>query len=548
MKKKLASIVLVAMLASAGLLIVVGNAVADIGTYAKAVSDEEWNRTFGRSNYDVGDSVQQTTESGYIITGWTKSYGAGESDVWLIKTGVNGNEEWNKTFGGSSSDGGRSVQQTIDRGYIIAGWTYSCGTGWPGDVWLIKTDENGNEEWNKTFGGSYHDNGQTVLQTSDGGYIIVGYTESYGAGYEDAWLIKTDANGNEEWNKTFGGSSRDYAYSLQQTSDGGYIIAGTTRSYGAGGYDLWLIKTNFNGNEEWNKTFNRSDGDVGYSVQQTEDGGVIVAGYTYVAGYPDVWLINTDANGNEEWNKTFGGSHFDIGNSVQQTLDSGYIIAGETRSYDVRYDVLLIKTDASGNEEWNRTFGAKSRNDEGQSVQQTLDGGYIIAGHTWSYGAGNCDAWLIKVKGEPTISIFDTGASENPYPSIMGTHNGTITPSYNITVSTLYTYACVGTGGHTEFIEIYETGIPIANGTWNGYKGDWHNITIHNLTGGAPYVTLLKDHKYNYTIRTGSYPQIIHESPFNATGGTITCTEFTDANGKVYKDWIPAIKLFLEES
>jgi len=145
----------------------------------------------------------------------------------------------------------------------------------------------------------------------------------------------------------------------------------------------------------------------------------------------------------------------------------------------------------------------------------------------------------------PAPSVFDTEPSENPYPSIMGTHKGKIIPSCNINVSTLYTYQCVGTGGHTESIELYdENDILIANGTWNGYQGDWHNITIHNVTnGGASYVMLLKGHKYNYTIITGSYPQIIHEPSKEVTGGTITCSSFVDANGKGYDDWIPAIRL-----
>jgi len=137
--------------------------------------------------------------------------------------------------------------------------------------------------------------------------------------------------------------------------------------------------------------------------------------------------------------------------------------------------------------------------------------------------------------------VFDTGPGT--YPSLMGTHNGTIIPSVNITVNKMYTYPCAGTGGHTESIEISENGELIANSSWNGYQGDWHNITIHNVTG-APYVTLLKGHKYNYTIITGSYPQIIHEPSKEVTGGTITCTSFIDANGKVYNDWIPAIKFF----
>ena len=153
-------------------------------------------------------------------------------------------------------------------------------------------------------------------------------------------------------------------------------------------------------------------------------------------------------------------------------------------------------------------------------------------------GDGNTDTAIVEIC--EAVSIFGTGAGT--YPSIMGTLNGTITPSYNINVSTLYTYPCVGTGGHTESIELYENGIPIANGTWNGYIGDYHNITLHNVSG-TPYVMLLEEHKYNYTIITGSYPQIIHARSKNVTGGVINCTEFIDANGKEYNNWIPAIRL-----
>jgi len=367
--------------------------------------DTLWTKTFGGSLHDDAISVQQTSDGGYIVVGSTNSYGAGSFDVYLIKTDASGNETWSQTFGGSNMDWGESVQQTSDGGYIITGWTESYGAGWA-DVYLIKTDSGGNQQWYQTFGGSGDEFGFSVQQTSDGGYIVTGYTSSYGAGYYDVYLIKTDAGGNELWSQTFGGSYYDFGNSVQQTDDGGYIIAGWTSSYGAGSYDVYLFKTDAGGNELWSQTFGGSSDDRGYSVQQTSDSGYIIAGcgITEGVGY-GVYLIKTDALGNQQWSQTLGGISGDYGRSVQQTSDGGYIIAGFTSSYGAGgSDVYLVKTDASGNQQWYQTFGGSDW-DGGYSVQQTSDGGYIIAGSTSSYGAGSKDVWLIRLEAEISSTI-----------------------------------------------------------------------------------------------------------------------------------------------
>lgn len=270
--------------------------------------------------------------------------------------GFNTNDEiveWNKTYGG---DLARSVQQTNDGGYIIAGITDAHN----GDAWLVKTDRYGNLEWNKTYGGTEVDTASSVWQTNDGAYVFAGLTIQH---YKyHAWVVRVDAYGNQEWNTTLGGAVESEAHSVQQTSDGGYIIAGDTL-FGPNGTDAWLWKTDAYGNLEWNKTYGGNSYDVAYDAQETIDGGYIVCGQTSSFGMTmgDVWLFKTNATGQPQWTYVSGFPDKDAAQSVQQTDDGGYVVAG-TRYWTNRYDFWLIKMNSSGSVEWNRAFGCQMKN------------------------------------------------------------------------------------------------------------------------------------------------------------------------------------------
>ena len=314
--------------------------------------DTLWTKIYGGEDWDWGNSIQQTTDGGFIITGATYSLQTQTGDVYLIKTDENGDSLWTRTYGGVYVEVGNSVQQTTDEGYIITGYTRSTGTG-SSEVYLIKTDSVGDTLWTKTFGGEENDVGYSVQQTTDGGYIITGYTLSFGVSYYyDVYLIKTDSNGDSLWTKVFNGGSSDMGYSVEQTTDGGYIISGVTWSSGYGENDVYLIKTDCNGDTLWTKTFGGVAHESGLtSVQQTIDGGYIVTGTTtsFGNGVEDVFLIKTDSDGNTLWTRTFGGTGDDCGISVQQTTDGGYIITGYTWSFGTNFDdVYLIKTDENG--------------------------------------------------------------------------------------------------------------------------------------------------------------------------------------------------------
>lgn len=304
-----------------------------------------WHKYFGGTgNNDYFNSLDITNDQGYILCGSTNTNTTG-SAIYLVKTDFNGNEQWEQTFGTTNNNVGYSVKQTSDGGYIIAGVEGATNSDYGGSFYLVKTDASGKKLWEKTYGGE--GSARSVRLTSDGGYIITGWTIGTD-GTTDVYLVKTDASGNLVWDKTFGNGNTDYGLSGQQTADGGYIVVGSTYMPGATTDDVYLIKTDGSGNAQWTKTFGGTGMDEGYSVQQTADNGYIISGLTdsFGSGGQDAYLIKTDSNGIEQWEKTFGGTGMDQGYSVRQTDNGGYILAGTANFPN---NIYLIKTDPDGN-------------------------------------------------------------------------------------------------------------------------------------------------------------------------------------------------------
>ncbi len=338
-----------------------------------AQGNVQWQKALGGSDWDEAYSIRQTDDGGFVIAGYSKSndgdvsgnHGAG--DYWIVKLDSYGNIQWQKSLGGSDEDWPNSIIQTSDGGYIVVGWTYSNDGDVSGnhsyykDYWIVKLDANGNIQWQKCLGGSENDEAFSIIQTSDGGYLVAGYSESNDGdvsgnhGNNDFWIVKLDSYGNIQWQKCFGGSSGETAYSIVQTSDGGYLVAGSSGSNDGdvsgnhGDSDYWIIKLDSYGNIQWQKCFGGSYSDKATSVSLTSDGEYIIAGYSWsddgdvaehygspgtLSGYPDYWVIKLDETGNIQWQKTLGGYKWDEAHSVILSKDGSYVVAGFSTSND----------------------------------------------------------------------------------------------------------------------------------------------------------------------------------------------------------------------
>lgn len=314
-----------------------------------ALGNESWSKTYGGIGWDAPLGVKKTYDNCYVIVGGTSSFGAGGSDAFLMKIDNDGDSLWFRTYGGSADDEGFGVDICEDSGYIISGATCSFADAFAA-AYLIRTNYHGDTLWTRIYEKKDFNGANSVIKTNEDGFLLVGVAETGGAPGADGLTIKTNSVGDSMWMKTFGGSSYDEFYSICEDNNGNYLMCGTTYNLVNGSYDIYVTKITVNGEMIWSRSFGGAGSDNSYSMIQTSDNNYVIAGSTesFGAGGKDVYLIKINSDGDTIWTRTFGGASDDWAKSIQETVDGGYIISGYTHSFGGNYDVYLIKTDANG--------------------------------------------------------------------------------------------------------------------------------------------------------------------------------------------------------
>ena len=374
-----------------------GNSIKRFHACCSNPAMEGWNRTYGGEMDDRGYAIADAGD-GYLLGGLTLSYGKGNGDAYLVRVDEDGNEMWERVYGGSEEDGIYDILK-IENAFILAGKTESFGHGGY-DAWLLEVDEEGNEIWNKTYGGEKNEVAYSICRTTDG-YIIAGITESFGHGGYDAWLLKVDKEGNEIWNKTYGGELGDYIYSIEEVT-AGYVMAGTKMTPHLD-YDAWLLKVDKEGNEIWEKTYGGAGDEIAADASFTGDGYVIAGNLLiFEEQISDAFIIKTDGEGNEIWNNTYGGAYMDTFNSIM-AINDGYVAAGFYGLLSKRGGGWIVGLDENGDITWNKTIGGKTGDDH---IWEFIKIGeeYILVGSSTTYSKGGYDVWLIKAS-RPQLEI-----------------------------------------------------------------------------------------------------------------------------------------------
>ncbi len=402
-----------------------------ISCQPNTLDEKRWIKSYGGDASDIAYAIAESPD-GYLVAGKTESFGGGNSDLWVINTDKVGNVIWEKSIGGTYYEWVEDAIYVPNEGYIILAITVSFGAG-KNDFWLLKMNEDGDILWQKTYGGPEVEQPAKVIATDDGGYAVVGTTNSFSDdGNDDMWLIKLDNLGDVEWQKTYGGIDTENAYSLDETSDGGYVIGGDTFSFGAGSFDYMIVKLNETGNVEWAKTYGGDNGDTAYDLSASYTGEYILAGKTqsFESTSLDSWVCKLRSDGNIEWSKVYGGDSGDMIYSVVNEIDS-FIIAGYSYSFSTNYsDSWVVKLNGDGNILWQKIYSTPDY-DSIYEIIPTLDGGYISTGYLEvdKEGAKVNDFLVIKTDEMGlSNSMIEQNISISPINVTAETYDISITP------------------------------------------------------------------------------------------------------------------------
>ena len=366
-----------------------------------AANGVAWEAAFGGADKDWAYAMTGTRDGGLCTAGRTASQGAGLEDVWLVRLDGDGNKLWDRSFGGPAIDRARAIIETRDQHLVVAGATESKGAG-EFDVWVLKLDAGGELLWDRHFGGIATDWASAVVETGDGGLALGAYTQDEAGAAYDFWVIKLSTDGDLLWQRRYGGEATDWINAIAETSDGNLVVAGHTESIGAGKADLWVLKLTADGEPLWDRSFGGAETDYASTVTATRDGGLLIGGMTRStgAGGFDIRIIKLTADGEVVWQQTFGGEKDDWVRAVLETRDGGHALAGYTMSQGAGlYDVWLLKLDADGSLLWERTFG-EAGNEWARALVEMPDGGLALAGDTYSRGAGASDVLVLRLSAE----------------------------------------------------------------------------------------------------------------------------------------------------
>lgn len=378
-------------------------AAATILAVSASAQEVIWSENHGGQYNESGRAGLATSDGGYLVLGNTYSMGSGEYDLYLVKIGAAGDTVWTRTYGGSKAEAGFDLIKTDGENYLLIGSTRSYGNG-KRDVYLVKVNSYGDLLWSKTYGGAEDDEGRSIRSTSDGGFIIGGSTGSSGAGYNDVYLLKIDSLGDTIWTRTYGGGGGESGYAVREAIGGGYIAIGATGSFGEGYSSVYVVRVDAVGDSVWAGAYGGTGADFGYSMVGTPDRGFLLAGATasFGAGYSDAYLIKIDSLGLVEWERTYGGSWEDRAYGVFRNADGNYMLIGATQSFGSGgNDIYLVKIAPTGDTIWTNTYGGTEA-DYGHAIFQEPQFDYIVVGETGSYSSGGTDLYVIKVKGEST--------------------------------------------------------------------------------------------------------------------------------------------------